>query len=82
MKTQVHKIVQVAHIELEPVERCVQIYLQPMANDVELLSWFYLRSFSFNLKDKESWKSFDEYLSYRLVIHILFPLIPNSGVFR
>ena len=41
MEAQINKVVKVTHVKLEPIERSIQVNLQPMTNDVKPLFLLY-----------------------------------------
>ena len=88
MEAQVHKVIEVGHVELKPVDWSVQIDLETVANYVESLLLFYdvghIGDFTFHLFGslfsgeiigacEQVWKSFQKEFTDSHVILLLFP---------
>lgn len=82
METKIHKVVQVTHVELQPIQRSIQVYLKSMAHYIKLLCRLYLGVVAIYLQHEQGGENFYEHFSNCLVVNLLLPLVPNLCVFR
>ena len=90
MEAQINKVVKVTHVKLEPIERSIQVNLQPMTNDVKPLFLLYdmghIRNLVLELfvsfrtcqiisTGKKIWEWLQKILSNSDIILSLLPLI-------
>lgn len=78
VETKIKEVVQIAHVKLQPVHGCIQVYLKTMTNDVKIL--FRLENFIFIIIFKQVWEALLKHFSKRNVIVLLLPLNELFGL--
>ena len=75
METKIQKVVQIAHVQLQPVHGGSQVNFKTMADHLECLGWFYHTVVFIYFLLEQAWKLTHEVLAQGHIVGPLFPLL-------